>query len=50
LAAAEGVVLKSLEVAAENQVDLSRPMGLGDAPVVERVWLTVRVDSNATVE
>ncbi len=50
LASAEGVVLKSLDVAAENQVDLSRPMGLGDAPVVERVWLTVRVEADASDE
>lgn len=48
LAAADGVVLKSLRVIAENQVDLTRPMGLGDKPVVERVSLTVVAESDAT--
>jgi len=41
LAAADGVVLRSLRVVAENQVDLTRPMGLGDRPLVERVSLWV---------
>jgi len=47
LAAADGVVLRSLRVVAENQVDLTRPMGLGDKPVVERVSLTLMADADA---
>jgi uncharacterized OsmC-like protein len=48
VAAADGVVLKSLKVVAENQVDLTRPMGLGDKPVVESVSLTVIAESDAS--
>jgi len=47
LAAADGVVLRSLRVVAENQVDLTRPMGLGDKPVVERTSITLIADSDA---
>lgn len=48
LAAAEGVVVRSRKVVAENQVDLTKPMGLGDKPVVERVSLKVVVASDAS--
>jgi uncharacterized OsmC-like protein len=48
LAAAQGVALRSLRVVAENQVDLTRPMGLGDKPVVERVALTLVADTDAS--
>lgn len=47
LAAAEGVVLRSLSVVAENRVDLSRSLGLSDAPVVERVKIALEVDTDA---
>jgi uncharacterized OsmC-like protein len=47
LAAAEGVVLRSVRVIAENQVDLTRPMGLGDKPVVERTAITLIAESDA---
>ena len=47
LAAADGVVLRSLRVVAENLVDLTRPMGLGDKPVVERTSITLFADSDA---
>ena len=47
VAAAQGVVLRSLSVTAENRVDLSRSLGLSDNPVVEQVTLTVDVDSDA---
>jgi uncharacterized OsmC-like protein len=47
LAAARGVVLRSLSVVAENRVDLSRSLGLSDAPVVEQVSLTLEVDTDA---
>ena len=48
LAASQGVALRSLRVVAENQVDLTRPLGLGDQPVVERVSLKLIVDADAT--
>ncbi len=48
LAAAEGVTLRSLRVIAENQVDLTRPMGLGDKPVVEQVSLRLIADADAS--
>ena len=47
LAAADGVVLQGLKVIAENQVDLTRPMGLGDKPVVEKVSLKLMAQSDA---
>lgn len=50
LAAAQGVVLRSLSVVAENRVDLSRSLGLSDAPVVERVMLSLEVDTDAEAE
>jgi len=47
LAAADGVALRSLRVIAENNVDLTGPMGLGDKPVVERVSLKLVLESDA---
>ncbi|MEW6366560.1 MAG: OsmC family protein [Acidobacteriota bacterium] len=47
LAAMDGVTLSSLRVIAENQLDLTRPMGLGDKPVVEKVTLRLLVESDA---
>ena len=46
-AAAQGVVLRSLSVVAENRVDLSRSLGISDAPVVEQVSLSLQVDADA---
>jgi uncharacterized OsmC-like protein len=48
LAAADGVTLKSLRVVAENQVDLTRPMGLGDKPVVEKVMIKLIADADTS--
>ena len=48
LAAADGVTIKSLRVVAENQVDLTTPMGLGDKPVVEKVMLKLIADADTT--
>lgn len=50
LAAAQGVALRSLSVVAENRVDLSRSLGLSDAPVVEQVKLALEVDTDAEEE
>jgi uncharacterized OsmC-like protein len=47
LAAADGVGLRSLRVIAENQIDLTQPMGLGEAPVVKQVTLTLLAASDA---
>jgi len=47
LAAADGVALRSLRVIAENNVDLTGPMGLGDKPVVDRVSLKLVLESDA---
>jgi len=48
LAAADGVTIKSLRVVAENQVDLTTPMGLGDKPVVEKVMLKLIADADTS--
>jgi uncharacterized OsmC-like protein len=48
LAAAEGITLRSVRVVAENQVDLTKPMGLGEKPVVEKVMLKIIADSDAS--
>ena len=47
VAAEEGVVLKRLKVAAENKVNLSKALGLGDEPIVEKVKLSLEVVSEA---
>lgn len=47
IAAEKGIELKNLKVAAENKVNLSRALGLGNEPIVERVKLSVEVSSNA---
>ena len=47
LASERNIELKSLNVIAENRVDLSRLMGLSDNPVVEQVSLTLEVNTDA---
>jgi uncharacterized OsmC-like protein len=47
IAAEEGIELKKLKVSAENKVNLSRALGLGNEPIVERVKLSVEVSSEA---
>ena len=41
IAAEKGIELKKLEVAAENKVNLSKSLGLGNEPIVEGVKLHV---------
>ncbi len=41
VAAEKGIELKSLKVAAENRVNLTKSLGLGDEPVVEEAKITV---------
>lgn len=45
IAAEKGIELTKLKVAAENKVNLSKPLGLGNEPVVEGVRL--QVDASA---
>lgn len=46
IATMEGADLKELKVAAENQVDLSKSLGLSENPIVEKVKLTIEVKSD----
>src|SRR3990167_9580373 len=41
VAAEKGVELRQLKVAVENKVNLSKPLGLGDEPIIENVKLLV---------
>jgi len=50
VAAAEGVELDSLEITVENEVDLSRPMGVADRPVTEGMKATLKVESQASTQ
>src|SRR3989344_8389842 len=45
VAAEKGIELDKLKVAAENKVNLSRALGLGNEPIVERVKLIVEVSN-----
>lgn len=47
IAAEKGIKLDKLKVTAENKVNLSRALGLGNEPIVERVKLSVEVSSEA---
>ena len=50
VAATEGVELKQVEVTIENEIDLSRPMGVADRPVTEGMTATLRVVSAAPAD
>lgn len=50
VAASEGVELTAVEVTIENEVDLSRAMGVADRPVTEGMTATLRVESDAPPE
>src|SRR3989344_4757934 len=47
IAAEKGIELKKLKVAAENKVNLSMALGLGNEAIVERVKISVEVSSDA---
>ncbi|MBI2575728.1 OsmC family protein [Candidatus Woesearchaeota archaeon] len=47
IAAEKGIELKKLDVAAENQVNLTRALGLSNDPIVEKAKITVEVMSDA---
>ena len=50
LATQEGIALRSLRIAVENKVDLTRTLGLSDHPIVERVEITLTVGTDASRE
>lgn len=50
LANTEGITLKSLKLSAENEVDLSKSLGLSDNPIVKKVKITAEVASDASLE
>jgi uncharacterized OsmC-like protein len=47
VAAAEQIILTRLRISAENEVDLSLPMGIATRPIVRNVHITVEVESTA---
>ena len=46
IATMEGADLKELKVVAENQVDLSKSLGLSDNLIVEKITLTIEVKTD----
>ena len=46
VAAEENLNVKSLKIIAENEVNLRRPLGLSDDPVVEKIKMTVEIESD----
>lgn len=46
----KGLNIKSLSITAENNINLKRPMGLSDEPVVEKIIMRVQVESEHTKE
>ncbi|UCC71206.1 MAG: OsmC family protein [Gemmatimonadota bacterium] len=50
VAAAQGIELEELEVTVENQVDLSRAMGVADRPVTQGMNATLKVKCDAPTD
>ena len=50
IAAEKGIELKRLKISVENKVNLSKPLGLGDEPVVENVKLLVTASGKGDLE
>ena len=50
VAAEKGVELNQLKIAVENKVNLSKPLGLGDEPIVENVKLFVTASGNGNLK
>jgi len=46
----ERISLKRLKVSAENQIDLSKTLGLSDNPIVQKVKITTEILSDAPPE
>lgn len=47
IASMEGVPLRALTVVAEQDVNVAAVYDMGDAPLVERILVTVKIDSDA---
>jgi uncharacterized OsmC-like protein len=50
VAAEHNLKVDSIEVVAENEVNLRRPLGLSDDPVVEKIKMTVHIRSDEPEE
>jgi uncharacterized OsmC-like protein len=50
LATMEGIALRTLKIAVENKVDLTRTLGLSSNPIVEAVEVTLTVASDVSRE
>jgi uncharacterized OsmC-like protein len=50
VAAEHNLKVDSIEVVAENEVNLRRPLGLSDDPVVEKIKMTVHIKSDEPQE
>lgn len=50
IAAMEGINLSKLRVTAESYVDFSKPLGLSDNPIAEKVKFVLHVESDASKE
>lgn len=50
IAAERGIELKQLRIAVENRVNLSKPLGLGNEPIVEKVKLSVTAAGNGDLK
>ncbi len=50
VAAEKGIELKQLKIAVENKVNLSKSLGLGDEPIVEKVKLFLAASGNSDLK
>lgn len=46
----KGLNIKSLSITAENEINLKRPMAIADEPVVEKIVMSISVDSDESRE
>jgi len=47
ICAEQGIILKKLRVSAENCVNLTKALGIGDIPIVEKASISVEVESDS---
>src|SRR3989338_6673675 len=50
VAAEKGIELKQLKISVENKVNLTKPLGLGDEPIVENVKLSVTASGDGDLK
>ena len=50
LATERGITIKSLKAKGASEVNLKRVLGIEDGPIVERVWIELKVDADASKE